>query len=210
MRQDDRGITLVEIIIAIAASTVVILAASIFIRNALQGYGLASDAIDLQIEAQVLMEQFATWAMEGNYALYEEYEEPDVDVLIIYNIPRKAPDSDIQDLLGERWMRVFWRDGRRLYMYKLQDDNTFDDPMPKGSNLDISAIMYDKENQHLLSNYVEDFKASVEWDSSGLPYKVTVTLSMRAGIQRYEFRDEINIRNASYVPAMSPQPSTGP
>lgn len=212
MRQDNRGITLVEMIIAIAACAIVISAASLFIRNALQGYRLASDAIDLQIEAQVLMEQLSSWVMEGNYVLYEEYGDPAGSqyYFIIYNIPRDISLTEEilndwgvkeSDLTGERWMRVFWCDkNNKLYMYKPKD-GTFPKPTTEGSKLNISEIMTDKakeEDRHLISNYVDDFLVSIE-PSDGPPNKVTITLQMRAGIQRYDFSYEINIRNAPYA-----------
>lgn len=209
MRQDDRGITLVEIIIAIAASVIVISAATLFIRNALRSYGLATDAVDLQIEAQVLMEQLATWVMEGNYVLYEDSDGDEVnDVFIVYHIPRETlADS------GERWMRVFWCDESKkiMYMYKQPKDEDFEDPTGSGSNLDLqdyAKIKADGENRHLFSNYVESFAVEIKNGSNGLPNKVIVTLVMKAGI---EYRDEINIRNASYVPPTeSPQPTGTP
>lgn len=205
MRQDDRGITLVEIIIAIAACVIVISAASLFIRNALQNYGVAADAVDLQIEAQVLMEQLATWVMEGNYVLYEDSDnDNENDMFILYHIPREASGSVLEDLMGERWMRVFWCDGSgKMYMYKSEDGN-FPDPTSTSttvrSNLEYGEIMNGENYVHLLSNYVKNFTVDINKDINGLPSKVTVTLLMKAGVPSYEYKYEINIRNASYEP----------
>lgn len=209
MRQDDRGITLVEMIIAVAVSVIVIASVSLFIRNVVQGYGLATDAIDLQIEAQVLMEQLATWVMEGNYVDDKVMDSSGKNVFVIYHIPRKMPDDLVlsgsweeSELMGERWIRIFRCDGNgKLYMYKADadSDDVFSDPTVEGSKLD-GSIWTDETNWHLLSDYVEKFTVDIKPDN-GLPNKVTVTLSMKAGIQKYELTDEINIRNTSYIPA---------
>lgn len=216
MRQDNRGITLVEIIVAVSVSVIVIVASSFFVRNAVQSYRLATAAIDLQIEAQVLMEQFATWIMEGNYVDDKAKDSSGNEVFVIYHIPREASENlptvwkdKESELMGERWMRVFWFDDRKLYMYKAGDDSgeNFLNPTDAGSRLD-SSIWTDKSKWHLLSNYVEELTMETITDINGLPNKVTVTLTMKAGIQSYVLTDEFNIRNTSHVPVTeSPSPT---
>ena len=66
MPNDHRGITLVELIIAIAISTVILGAATLFLGMAHKNYNHASAQIDLQSESQILMEQIGMWVMEGN------------------------------------------------------------------------------------------------------------------------------------------------
>lgn len=220
MCHDDRGITLVEIIVAVAVSVIVIVATSFFIRNAVRSYVIAADVVDLQIEAQVLMEQFATWVMEGNYVDDKVKDNSDNDVFIIYHIPREASDNlpsawngRESELMGERWMRVFRCDGSgKLYMYKAGDNSADDflDPSTEGSYLDPS-IWTDETKWHLLSNYVESLTVDLKTDTNGLLNKVTITLSMKAGIPEYELTDEFNIRNTSHVPATeSPVPTITP
>mgnify|MGYP002578479742 CR=1 FL=1 len=61
MPNDHRGITLVELIIAIAISTVILGAATLFLGMAHKNYNHASAQIDLQSESQILMEQIGMW-----------------------------------------------------------------------------------------------------------------------------------------------------
>lgn len=192
MRQDDKGITLVEIIIAITVSTIVIGASIIFMRNAMKSYGVAADTIDIQIEAQVLMEQLATWVMEGNFVA--EKDDSGNDVFIIYHISRKAPDGADQALMGKNWMRVFWCDGKgKLYMHKVEEDMA--PKAPDARHFDYSGWTTEQTRSQL-SDYVKGF--TVEIDDEDSPSKVTVTLSMDAGTKEYEFTNEINIRNVAY------------
>ena len=66
VRKDDRGITFVELIIAIAVSTIILGAATLFLGTAQKNYNGASAQLDLQSESQILMEQLGMWVMEGN------------------------------------------------------------------------------------------------------------------------------------------------
>lgn len=218
MWKDDRGITLVEMIIAIAVSAIVLGAATLFIRNALKSYKLAEDTIDLQIEAQRLAEQLATWVMEGNYVDTVQDSESHDEVFVIYHIPREIPENptlpagrEKSDLIGKRWIRAFKCDGNGLYMYK--DEGSALDP----SDVKVKGLKCNDYSQSLLSEYVEGLTVTIskgikaaggsrETDDSEeaggnevSSYKVTVTLSMKAGKQEYKFTDEINMRNAAYI-----------
>lgn len=66
MRHDNKGMSLVELILAMTMATVVMGAAMLFLRTALNTYTLADANIDVQREAQMNMEQVGTWIMQGN------------------------------------------------------------------------------------------------------------------------------------------------
>lgn len=234
MRRDDRGITLIEMIIAIAVTAIVLGASTLFIRNALKDYGLAEDAVDLQIEAQVLAEQFAAWVMEGNYVDAVKDADGNDAYFIIYHIPREVPAEwdnivspkfDKSELTGERWMRIFWCDaGGKLNMQRVEEGSV-PDPTKEMSIEDVKSLLENPSlltGPSMLSKYVKEFTVTInegDTDSAGdaddedgsddesgadgvgdgnPPYKVAVTFLMKAGIQEYEFTDEVNIRNATY------------
>ena len=102
MPNDHRGITLVELIIAIAISTVILGAATLFLGMAHKNYNHASAQIDLQSESQILMEQIGMWVMEGNRV--EELDpsvsgvaDPKTDTTVI----SAATDEVQENLIGE-------------------------------------------------------------------------------------------------------------
>ena len=66
MRHDNKGMSLIELILAMTMATVVMGAAMLFLRTALNTYTLADAHIDVQKEAQLNLEQIGTWIMEGN------------------------------------------------------------------------------------------------------------------------------------------------
>ena len=207
MRRDDRGFTLVEIIISIAVWVFVIGAAVYFMQNALSIYGHAAKAIDLQVEAQDTMEQLATWIMEGNYV----QTTVNKDVLIVYHIPREATDSANQELMGECWKRVFWCDDSKLYLYESREmdyDEIVDDFRPDVTpGEDYTDSLAD--DGYVICNYVEGLKVGIQdFDAAAgedPPNKVSVTLTMKSKMQEYELRNEISMRNAVYkAAAVSP------
>ena len=66
MHKDHRGITLVELLIAMAISAVIMAAAAFFLMTAQKNYREAAASANVQSETQILMEQIGTWIMEGN------------------------------------------------------------------------------------------------------------------------------------------------
>ncbi len=64
--RDSRGMSLIELLISVSMAAIILGAAALFIRRAMQSYDTATSAIDLQMEAHVLLEQMAAWVMEGN------------------------------------------------------------------------------------------------------------------------------------------------
>ena len=86
MRKDHSGITFVELIIAIAISTIIFGAAILFLGMAHKNYNHASAQIDLQSESQILMEQIGMWVMEGNRVEKLDPSVSGVEGIVIYKL----------------------------------------------------------------------------------------------------------------------------
>ena len=114
IKENNRGITLVELMIAIAMSVIILGAAALFMNSSQKGYQMASDTIALQKESQILMEQIGTWIMEGNRV------ETTGNMLVIYSIPRQVDpnfwpngtDPAWKDMTAKK--RVVWQQGGKL------------------------------------------------------------------------------------------------
>lgn len=180
VRTDHRGITFVELIIAIAIFTIIMGAATLFLGAAHKNYNHATAQIDLQTESQILMEQLSMWIMEGNRVIKED--DADSTRLIVYQIPRKSVDGTTEDVKK----KIFWmpKDGKKLYMrsYTITDLAT--------DKTDISTLTADEE--HCIGNYVTDFTPTISSDSK----KVTISLKMEYLKQKYEIQNEFKVRNA--------------
>lgn len=180
MRNDHRGITFVELLIAMAVSVIIMGAATLFLSSAHKSYNNASNAIDLQSESQVLMEQIGMWVMEGNRV------EVNGNKLIIYQIPRKVttplPDG-VPPKTDTTNKRIIWLSGNKLYMKNITGIINFptNDPDVDASDEDVS---------NLIGEYVTAFSPAKSSDSA-----VTVSVEMKAGKQKYEIKNEFKVRN---------------
>ncbi len=230
MKRDNRGMTLMELIIAIAMSTIILGASILFISNALRSYRTASKMVDLQMESHVVMEQLGVWIMEGNYVVTEDDGTAKDTViqdmhgghkaLVVYCRPRPIETSRLpgNTAVGEdgrvvtvvpgaapapapvTTKRVIWLDTDGLYMVQ---ENVTDEPEEDFDNYRIPADATDRKN--CICRYVTDF--DYEWDADRETY--IVTLKLEAGIQEYTLKDELTMRN-QYVAPATPSPTATP
>lgn len=189
MRKDHRGITLVELLIAIAISSIIVAAAAFFLMTAQKNYREASASIDLQSESQILMEQLGTWIMEGNRIKTESTDGgTSQNVLVIYKIPRKIttalPDGVIRPDTAEK--RVIWKSAsdKHLYMKKVQGISD-----PDLDTTDLSMLAGEESKETLIGEYVTDFQVNVD-DS-----KVGIALNMAQSKETYEIQNDFKVRN---------------
>ena len=185
MKKDNRGITLVELVIAMAISVVIMGAATYFMRSAQKSYESAHETIDLQMESQVLMEQLSKWIMEGNGA------KADGNMLVIYYIPRKTdtalPDGVTYDTTAKK--RIIWQKDNKLYTKEV--DGITD------VTADITTV-YDSDATELncVGNYIKEFTPLViTGTSEENTAKVKISFSMTEGKMSYTLENEITLRN---------------
>lgn len=178
---NNRGMTLIELMIAIAMSFIIVTAATMFIGNAQKSYQNASESVNLQMEAQILMEQLGTWIMEGNRIT------ADASGLTIYDIPRKTatplPAGVIYDEQASK--RVIWIADGKLYMKIFT--NIAD---PDADTLSVTAD--DAKEENCIGLYVTGFIPAID---AANPAKVNLKLQLEQGSQKYEVENEIVVRN---------------
>lgn len=181
MEKDNRGITLVELLIAIAISSIIVGAATFFLMTAHKNYTEASASIDLQSETQILMEQVGTWIMEGNRVAVQPVTPGAAtkDKLVIYQIPRTITATD------KASKRVIWLSASgKLYMKKFTG---ISDPDLDTTDIDIST---DEIQENCIGEYVTKFVPSVDGA------KVGITFEMAQSKERYQVQNEFKVRNA--------------
>ncbi len=178
---NNRGMTLIELMIAITMSFIIVTAATMFIGNAQKSYQNASESVNLQMEAQILMEQLGTWIMEGNRIT------ADASGLTIYDIPRKTatplPAGVIYDEQASK--RVIWIADGKLYMKIFT--NIAD---PDADTLSVTAD--DAKEENCIGLYVTGFIPAID---AANPAKVNLKLQLEQGSQKYEVENEIVVRN---------------
>lgn len=190
VQKDNRGITLIELIVAIAISTIIVGAATFLLSTAQKNYSSASATIDLQSEAQILMEQMGTWIMEGNRVEVNAAG----DKLTVYQIPRKVTTNrptGAETLKTDASKRVFWLSNKlngktMLYMKKI--DGIAD---PDHDTTDVTDS--DATLDNCIGEYVTSFSVAKDTSSDA---KVTITLELRQEKQKYSITNEFKLRNA--------------
>ena len=176
--------------IAIAISSIIMIAATMFLGAAHKNYNNASAQIDLQSESQILMEQIGMWVMEGNRV---EALDPSTSGaqggIVIYRIPRKTsvekPNGVAEPEPASK--RVIWlsASGKKLYT------KTADVADPEKDTTVIAANV-DEVQQNLLGEYVTAFTGTVDASSQA---SVTVSFKMQYLKQNYEIQNMFKLRN---------------
>ena len=190
MNRDQRGITFIELMIAIAISSIIMVAATVFLGAAHKNYNNASAQIDLQSESQILMEQIGMWVMEGNRV---EALDPSTSGaqggIVIYRIPRKTSVEKPNGVAAPEpaSKRVIWlsASGKKLYT------KTADVADPEKDTTVIAANV-DEVQQNLLGEYVTAFTGTVDASSQA---SVTVSFKMQYLKQNYEIQNMFKLRN---------------
>ena len=190
MNRDQRGITFIELMIAIAISSIIMIAATMFLGAAHKNYNNASAQIDLQSESQILMEQIGMWVMEGNRV---EALDPSTSGaqggIVIYRIPRKTSVEKPNGVAAPEpaSKRVIWlsASGKKLYT------KTAAVADPEKDTTVIAADV-DEVQQNLLGEYVTAFTGTVDASSQA---SVTVSFKMQYLKQNYEIQNMFKLRN---------------
>ena len=103
----NKGVTLIEIVLTAAISMTVILAVTIFLNTGNKSYHEAKKELNLQAEAQILMNQLCDRILEANQI--DNYNESD-RTCIFYQV-----DEDTKQIMDEK---MIWYDGvSKLYYF---------------------------------------------------------------------------------------------
>ena len=189
MNRDQRGITFIELMIAIAISSIIMVAATVFLGAAHKNYNNVSAQIDLQSESQILMEQIGMWVMEGNRVEALDPSTSGSLGIVIYRIPRKTSVENPNGAAAPEpaSKRVIWlsASGKKLYT------KTAAVADPEKDTTVIAADV-DEVQQNLLGEYVTAFTGTVDASSQE---SVTVSFKMQYLKQNYEIQNMFKLRN---------------
>lgn len=182
MMQNNKGFTLVELIIAITISVVVLGAATMMLGSAQKSYRVAEETINLQKESQILMERLAGFVMECN-----NVEVTVGNALVLKTVARNngksATDLPAGVSVPNTRTIVVWQKDSKLYFI---EDNT--------GSITVNTAFLDSWSldENCISEYIETF--TPEYDSAK-KQQVKITLLMKDGSQSYTLTDVIKIRN---------------
>lgn len=183
----NKGITLVELIIAVAISSIILGATTLLVKTAQNDYQYTSETADLQSESQVLMEQLGKWIMEGNH-IKVKGNVGNPDGLTIYYIPRttdtKLPSGVVQSSEKTK-KKVIWVDNGKMYV------KSFDNI----ASVDSDTLTYtqaDEKEENCIGEHVKEFSAKIDPNILDV---VNIKLTLSQGTHKYEVENAIKVRN---------------
>lgn len=164
---DNKGITLMELVISMAIASLILTMLAFFIGGVSRSFQRSNEEVNLQMEAQVALNQISNQAMEAK------------DIIM----PTDASDPDRRYIFQEynnidAYVIIYKGSEKKLYAVKTTIPNA-------GTVSDFT----DADN--LLAEYVSDIKmVKDEHDST-----VTIDLKLSTGSENYTVSRQIKLRN---------------
>ena len=212
-RLNNKGLSLVELVIAIAMSTIVVGAAAVFLYNAEKSYRVAEYSVDLQTEAQILMEQMSNWVLMSNWVQVID-ESTDQSILVLYYIPNNEKKYKLEEEGGTLKLKATTGDAKATRsLIFVQDKKLYyisDTESVTGEYLnEIKAGGFDKDSLptpsdedcvgEFVSGFTVDIPFGVDADKIN---SIIVKLGMSEGVntqsQSYSVKNQFSIRNSIY------------
>lgn len=178
--KNNKGLTLVELILAMAISAMIIGGVTMLMSISTKRYQSEERDISIQREAQSILNQINNLVMGGNNITF------DGSKLTIHHVDEDASTYDKTE--------VIWLDNttHRLYLYYIKSTTDLSD-----MNTEISSRT--GLTDHLFGEYVDSLQVtpnSLVYDRSGsLGGTVTITLNMKFFDRTYEVTQTMKPRN---------------
>lgn len=188
MRKNQKGFTLVELIIAIAILAIVTLAVCGFIVVGSRSYTSANTDIMLQQEAQLALNQISDVIIDttdsisygnGTELVLKDSEfssEPDEKILVVVN--KKGSNND-NDSYRFEWSK----DSETIYFNT--SDTVIDDTNPKP--------VFDDTNRAILAQHVKELHIDIsQFEENRV---VMISMTFRNGNKEYTTSNNVTVRN---------------
>lgn len=224
---NNAGLTLIELVVAIAMSSVILGAVFMFFTGAQRAYHTAEYGIDLQMEGQILMEQIGNWVMESSRIVVSQ----DNDVVLLYSIPvdhnngLTAADYPVEYTPKDSSAScriIFLADavsgpGKSLYMKTVTGITDADAHIQTALNAVDNATFYsdaDVIDENCIGDLIDTFEAYIPSgeDRSQLS-SVGIRLNMQKATKGYALENRFSIRNGIFQVidnSPTPTPTTEP
>ncbi|MCH5267024.1 MAG: type II secretion system protein [Lachnospiraceae bacterium] len=184
--RDERGFTLVELVIAMGMFTIVMFAIIYFLTSGTRSYGYAKNELNLQMESQMLLNQIRDVAYSSNYAEFDASNK----ALILYDVDKVAPPSPSPGATPTPSTPPYIKTAKVVLIYLIGDklylqrdlDPTAVDPAALSSTCVAS-------DDYLFSRYMTDFDATVNKND------IQLIMKMKNGSRKYELNEGVTIRN---------------
>ena len=183
-RLNNAGLSLVELLIAMAISSIVIVSLAFILTSTTRQYDYVENDTTLQSEAQIIMNHISDKALEGNNVSYDASKQ----LLTVYhtNLPDTPGGSAA---FGRRELIWYKQDINKMYLF-IADTETELTAAETVINNNMNPVF-----DNLMGEYVTEFTCEGA-DETGLTgTKVKVKIKLERNGMEYELEDEIALRN---------------
>lgn len=171
-RKNNKGMTLIELIISMAISAIILSMIIMIISSASKSFRRTNDEVNLQLEAQTTINQLSNLAMEAS-----KIEKS-------LNIPPPIEDKYIITSLPKSYAILFIKDVQRLYL--------IDEDTPSAADAAAYSDTEDFRAKYLMAEYVDEFTISGYGTN-----KITINITFKLGSDIYKVNKKIKLRNAN-------------
>lgn len=186
MKIDSKGMTIIELMLGMVLVSIVALAVTFFISTGTKTCNYAEDTIRVQEEAQIVMNQLVSIAMEGNSV--KEETGAGGTVFYVYKTYKGAESPYKEHIF------YFHKSSKSLYYYEVTDTTPADERNNIKTEITSSGnIVYGQ----LMGEYMEEFHVTVEGDSISFEGKYLLNG------KEITSSDSIRMRN-KIVPVVTP------
>lgn len=204
IKDDNKGFTLVELMIGIAIASAVMVGLIVLISSSSKSFSTTSQEVNLQIEAQTTMNSISDMLIEATTVkVYPHGTLGDKIVLIT------AADSVTENVGGASQVNtkdvvhVIINDvsEQKLYYTKKVANPTGGTSFDVNDSAQASAaadsilgLSGDNKEEYLFGNYVQSFDVEPPDDTARIKV-VKVKIKFKVGSKEYEVRNDIKLRN---------------
>lgn len=188
MKLNNKGFSLVELMLAVLVSTIVFGAITALITFASQSMRDTNARVELQTQAKDAINHIESYCMESVAATWDESNQ----VLILYTnkkdakaVSSGAVSADHIDSLTSNTYAYWFRDDC-VYFGKCSSSEA-------ESVVNITGLPAD--DVYLLADHVESFKCNVKKNSNSRKYSIDVDLNFKDEKTEYSCQHEVYIRN---------------
>ena len=185
--RDERGFTLVELVIAMGMFTIVMFAIIYFLTSGTRSYGYAKSELNLQMESQMLLNQIRDVTYSSNYAEFDDSKK----ALILYDVDKVPPPSPSPGSTPSPTTAPYTKSAKVVLIYLIDDKLYMQrDLDPTAVDAATLASTCTASDDYLFSRYMTDFDAKINKND------IQLTMKMKNGSRKYELNEGVTIRNA--------------
>lgn len=193
MKLNNKGFSLVEVLLAVAVSTIVFGAITALIVFASRSSKLTNEKITLQNEMKDAVNHIESYCMEAGKVICADGKVSDgtmTKVLIIFENKEDSAKAISGDAIQASEVKkittpvyVYWKTSDSLYFGKCSD----------GGNVDLTSIQ--SQNMYLLAEHISKFEPAVNKKENSGKYTVDIVLEGKLNSSEYKTKKNIYLRN---------------